>query len=48
MSYRRESARVRIDREDDVPGGDPAWLLLLTLVFLLGVALLFIFYVKPF
>ena len=48
MSYRREQGRVPIDREVDVRFGDPVWLLVLTLVFLLGVGLLFIFYVKPF
>ena len=48
MSYRREPSQVRIDREDDYRRSDPVWLLLITLVFLLGVGLLFIFYVKPF
>jgi len=48
MSYRRRPDLVSIHGEDDLRARDPAWLLLLTLVFLLGVGLLFIFYVKPF
>ena len=48
MSYRRGRGPVSIERKQDLRGGDPGWLVLITLVFLVGVAVLFIFYVKPF
>ena len=48
MSYRRGRNPVSIERKQDLRGGDPGWLVLITLVFLVGVGVLFIFYVKPF
>ncbi len=47
MSYQRRQDLISIHGEDDLPARDPAWLLLLTFMFLVGVGLLFIFYVKP-
>ena len=48
MSYRRGREPVSIETKQDLHGGDPGWLVLITLLFLFGVGVLFIFYVKPF
>ena len=48
MSYRRGRDPMSIERKQDLRRGDPGWLVLITFVLLVGVGVLFMFYVKPF
>jgi hypothetical protein len=48
MTNGNEPEPMVIDEENDLFPLDPTWLIVLTLLFQIGVVLLFIFYVRPF